>query len=106
MLDLDHPMTPYILEAAKVEDRIRHALLAWRDAPESGQATSAAGEIAERLIPLLRTLNDEHFGADQGIAATLNELHAAVCNGNPETSWKIFVQLTAGPGRNFGTWAI
>ncbi|MEN2468902.1 hypothetical protein [Burkholderia sp. GS2Y] len=101
MLDLDHPMTPYILEAAKVEDRIRHALLAWRDAPESGH-----GEIAERLIPLLRTLNDEHFGADPGIAATLNELDAAVCNGNSETSWKIFVQLTAGPGRNFGTWAI
>ncbi|WP_176040283.1 hypothetical protein [Burkholderia stabilis] len=106
MLDLDHPMAPHILKAAEIEDRIRRRLLVWRDAPASGEAASAIAEITGQLIPLLRALNDERFGADQGIAATLDELHAAVGNGDPETSWQAFLQLAEGPGRNFGTWAI
>ncbi|MGS0896918.1 hypothetical protein ACVBGC_30950 [Burkholderia stagnalis] len=106
MLDLDSPMTPHILEAARIGDRILSALRAWSRARESGHASPAAAEITEQFIPLLRTLNDEHFGADRGIAATLDELHAAVSNADPEKSRRAFQQLTAGPGRNFGTWAI
>ena len=103
MLDLDHPQSRHVLEAARAEDLIRKQLLAWRDDPAT--ASSARSEILQVLLPQLEALNAAHFGASKKIYRTLDALGNAVQGADAEQAWRAFGALD-GPGDNFGTWAI
>ena len=115
MLDLDHPRSRHVLEAARIEDLIRKQLLAWR--ADEAAASSARIEILRTLLPQLEALNAAHFGASKKIHRTLDEallddafdardaLGRAVQGADAGTAWQVFGALD-GPGDNFGTWAI
>ena len=103
MLDLDHPRSRHVLEAARIEDLIRKQLLAWR--ADEAVASSARIEILRTLLPQLEALNAAHFGASKKIHRTLDALGRAVQGADAGTAWQVFGALD-GPGDNFGTWAI
>ncbi len=103
MLDLDHPRSRHVLEAARIEDLIRKQLLAWRE--DEAAASSARTEILRTLLPQLEALNAVHFGASKKIYRTLDALGRAVQGADAGAAWQAFAALD-GPGDNFGTWAI
>jgi hypothetical protein len=103
MLDLDHPRSQHVLEAARIEDLIRKQLLAWRE--DEAAASSARMEILRTLLPQLEALNAAHFGASKKIYRTFDALGKAVQGADAAKAWQAFAALD-GPGDNFGTWAI
>ncbi|MDP9991155.1 hypothetical protein J2W28_002628 [Variovorax boronicumulans] len=103
MLDLDHPRSQHVLEAARIEDLIRKLLLAWRE--DAAAASSARAQVLQTLIPQLEALNAAHFGASKKIYRTLDALGRAVQGTDAGEAWRAFMALD-GPGDNFGTWAI
>ncbi|MFM9922985.1 hypothetical protein VLK31_08345 [Variovorax sp. H27-G14] len=103
MLDLDHPRSRHVLEAARIEYLIRKLLLAWRK--DEATASSARSEILQVLLPQLEALNAAHFGASTDIYRTLDALGRSVQGGDAGKAWQAFAALEA-PGGNFGTWAI
>ena len=102
MLNLDHPQSAAILEAARIEDRIRVLLLDWQ------QTGTLAGRSAllTLWLPELHRLNERHFEADPGISRTLEALADAVRDTDAQVAWARFLALAEHPGDNFGTWAI
>ena len=102
MLDLADPHTQYIFDASGLEEKIRPQLLAWRE----GHALAGRSEVLDRWLPELHALNCGHFGADQGVARTLDALAAAVRDTDARLAWTCFLALAEHPGDNFGTWAI
>ena len=102
MLDLSHPRSAAILAAARTEERIRAGLLGWL----GGGETAGPAELLGRWLPDLHALNRAHFGADPGIARTLEALEDAVRRGDVHAARAGFLALAEGPGDNFGTWAI
>jgi hypothetical protein len=107
MLDLDHPRSRHVLEAARIEDLIRTLLLAWREdqATDEATASSARSEILQMLLPQLEALNAAHFGASTQIYRTLYALGQAVQGADAGKAWRAFGALD-GPGDNFATRAI
>jgi hypothetical protein len=103
MLDLDHPQSRHVLEAARIEDLVRKLLVAWRE--DAAAASSARAEILQTLIPQLEALNAAHFGASTTIYRTLDALGRAVQGADADKAWQAFTALD-GPGDNFGTWAV
>jgi len=103
MLDLDHPRSRHVLEAARIEDAIRKLLIMWRE--DEAAASSVRAEILQTWIPQLEALNAAHFGASKKIYRTLDALGRAVQGADAGKAWQAFVVLD-GPGDNFGTWAI
>lgn len=103
MLDLDHPRSRHVLEAARIEDLIRALLLAW--CKDEATASSARSEILQVLLPQLEALNAAHFGASTQIYRTLDALGQAVQSADAGKAWRAFGALD-GPGDNFATWAI
>ncbi|WP_295984313.1 hypothetical protein [uncultured Variovorax sp.] len=103
MLDLGHPRSRHVLEAARIEDLIRRQLLAWRD--DRALASSVRADILCNLLPQLEALNAEHFGASKKIHRTLDALGRTVQGADADAAWQAFGKLD-GPGDNFGTWAI
>jgi hypothetical protein len=103
MLDLDHPRSQHVLEAARIEDLIRRLLLAWRE--DAAAAPPARMQILQTLVPQLEALNAAHFGASKKIYLTLDALGRAVQGADADRAWQAFMALD-GPGDNFGTWAI
>ncbi|MEZ2293345.1 hypothetical protein [Variovorax sp. RCC_210] len=103
MLDLDHPRSRHVLEAARVEELVRKQLLAWRE--DEAAASSARTQILQVLLPQLEGLNAAHFGASKKIYRTLDALGQAVQGADAGKAWQAFMALD-GPGDNFGTWAI
>ena len=103
MLDLDHPRSRHVLEAARVEDLVRKQLLAWRE--DEAAASSARTQIVQELLPELEALNAAHFGASKKIYRTLDALGQAVQGTDADKARQAFTALD-GPGDNFGTWAI
>lgn len=93
MLDLNHPLTPYILEASRYEDEIRKRLVALlRAAP--GTRDELFREILTGLLQELRRLLHERFDDRPGIARKLDALQAAVQHNRPsEEIWAAFRAL-------------
>jgi len=102
MLDLNHPQAEATLAAARIEDQIRLSLLDWQ---RTGTLT-ARPALLTRWLPELHRLNRQHFGADPGIARTLQALADAVGGTDAQVAWTRFLALAEQPGDNFGTWAI
>lgn len=105
MLDLDHPMTPHIFEASRIEDVIRVRLVSWRKESKQSLSPDALDEI-KASVASLHSLNSRHFGASAGITKTLDGLMSAVMSGDVEGSWQAFFLLAETQGENFSTWAI
>lgn len=106
MLDLRDPLTQYVFRAAALEDEIRAHLVAVRRGGDGADHESRYQNIISRVIPDLRRLNSEHFGASQGISDSLDALETAITLNDLDLSWKLFFKLAEAPGENFGTWAI
>lgn len=103
MLDLDHPQSRHVLEAARIEDLIRKQLLAWQGDPAAELVARA--QVLQVLLPQLDALNAAHFGASKKIVRTLDALRRAMQGDSADAAWRAFLVLD-GPGDNFGTWAI
>jgi sirohydrochlorin ferrochelatase len=103
VLDLDHPRSRHVLEAARLEDLIRKLLLAWRE--DEAAASPARAQILQTLLRQLEALNATHFGASKKIYRTLDALGHAMQGADAGKAWQAFMALD-GQGDNFGTWAI
>lgn len=104
MLNHHDPETQYVFRAAALEDYIRAYLVAARGG-DSADHESRYQNIISRVIPELRRVNSEHFGASKGISDSLDALETAITLNDLDLSWELFDKLT-GLGDNFGTWAI
>ncbi len=103
MLDMDHPQTPHVFAAARLEDALRMLLVQWKG---TGTPTPELTEACTRLIDALHELNMSHFGGASGITQTLESLRTAIIRIDFNASWASFMALADAPGDNFGTWAI
>ncbi|WP_338846278.1 hypothetical protein V8J88_21265 [Massilia sp. W12] len=106
MLDLNHPKTQHIFEAARIEDEIRRLLVAWRQNGPASALPQSAEYALQSSLAELHKLNQNHFGASGGIGNTLSALETAISHGDSNESWRAFIKLAEAPGENFGTWAI
>lgn len=104
MLDLSHPQTMHIFLAARLQDEIRTCLVAAIQAKRRLREVDTVRVLL--ILEQLDSLNSEHFGADVGIASTLERLRDSVRGGDTEIMWSRFLELADTPGKNFGTWAI
>lgn len=103
MLNKDHPQTPHVFAAARLEEGLRALLVQWKRA---GSPSSELAETSTRLIDALHELNMSHFGGASGITQTLESLRSAIIRSDFNASWASFIALAEAPGDNFGTWAI
>jgi hypothetical protein len=74
MLDLDHPMTPYIVAAARHVDYIKRQCLYMSVEPRSERPRTLHGMESE--FAALRWLNEQKFDNKATIAAMLDALQA------------------------------
>lgn len=105
MLDLSHPRTEYIFQAARIEDEIRKHLVAMRECA-SDVTAHRYQEIHELFIPMLKALNAEHFGKSKDIDDALDRISAAAQAHDLVKCSSEFYPFADAPGANFGTWAI
>lgn len=106
MLILDHPQTPFVFRACKIEDEIRRRLLAMETAPADDREIMRL-EILDDLLPALYALRAAHFAEDPRIDDGLRAIENAVRDGDSLEAMKAaFFTFADSPGYNFGTWAI
>ena len=107
MLDLDHPQTPFVFEAAKIQGDLIAVVIKAEQAGRSS-LTAEGIEEANHQIELLETINFVGFGDDPQIASTLNRVKQLF--NSPSTSCEqlrqTVLQELIQPNHNFGTWAI
>lgn len=103
MLNMNHPQTPHVFAAARLEDALRTLLVQWKG---TGTPPPELTEASTRLIDALHELNMRHFGGASGITQTLESLRSAIIRSDFNASWACFMALAEAPGDNFGTWAI
>jgi hypothetical protein len=102
MLDLDHPLTPYIFEASRYEDQIRRRLVELRDKPTGDLGVACADILAGPLSELRRLLH-ERFGDRPAIASKLDAIENAIVNRHPvEEIWVAFLKLDEPSADTFG----
>ena len=104
MLDLEHPQTKHIFQAAKLEDQMRPILVAARS--DERTFTDTERSQLDVLLGALDDLNAANFGQDAGIVATIEYLRQSIHAGESSLAWTRFIDLAERPGKNFGTWAI
>ncbi|MEM8863707.1 MAG: hypothetical protein AAGD96_35810 [Chloroflexota bacterium] len=107
MLDLGHPQTPFVFEAAAVQSKIGTVLFT---AEEKGRShlSEADLEKVNDAFELLEIINLEGFNSDEAIQQTIEHVREQFNSGqhNIEALKNIFMEGFIEPGKNFGTWAI
>jgi hypothetical protein len=107
VLNLSHPQTEYIFQAAVLLDGVRKELLALESAKGSAETIGRTEAISLVILPKLHTLNREHFKNSPEIEKGLESLAKAVGVMNLEEAWVWLLELEGQPGKdNFGVWAI